>query len=117
MELNMKALRKKKGLTQEQIAKAIGASKRQVGAWERGENDLPMDYAVAIADLLDCTIDDMAGRVDYYFITIPEGDDDLEELAGLYRDMTDEGRKQLMIYARGLAATYPKNQVDKSETA
>lgn len=113
MKLSMRELRKSKKLTQQQVADAIGATKRQVGAWERGENDLPMDYAFEIADLLDCTVDDIAGRestVSYYAIDLNKVECD--ELCELYRSMTDEGQHQLLVYARGLAATYPKNQVD-----
>lgn len=62
MNLSLRDIRKRSGMTQDQLAKAIGATKRQVGAWERGENDLPMDYAWMIADLLQCSIDDIAGR-------------------------------------------------------
>ena len=53
METNLRKLRKANGYTQEQLASAIGATKRQVGAWERSENDLPMDYADQIATLFD----------------------------------------------------------------
>lgn len=128
MGLSMKDIRKKMGLTQAELAEDVGATKRQIGAWERGENDLPMDYASAIADRLKCSIDDLAGRTFSYSI-VYTGDakrkvepkiepkqpvellGEVGELLDLYRNMTDEGRKQLMIYARGLAATYPKNQV------
>ena len=44
MELNLREIRKKKGLTQNELALAVGATKRQIGAWERGENDLPMEF-------------------------------------------------------------------------
>lgn len=64
MELNLREIRKKKGLTQNELALAVGATKRQIGAWERGENDLPMDFALSIADTLGCTVDDIARRIE-----------------------------------------------------
>ena len=39
MELNLREIRKKKGMTQNELALAVGASKRQIGAWERGESN------------------------------------------------------------------------------
>ena len=35
----LKALREARGLSQDDVARAIGASMRQVGAWERAESD------------------------------------------------------------------------------
>lgn len=107
MELKLRMLRKDKGYTQEQLAKAINATKRQVGAWERGENDIPMDSAVLIADLLGCSIDDIAGRRvngRVFPLSIEE-----QELVDIMRTVTPEGQRQLMVYARGIAATYSKN--------
>ena len=115
MELKIKEMRKARKMTQQQLADAIGASKRQIGAWERGENELPMDYAVSIADLFDCTVDDVAGRVVYAVVSLDDQSkkqsNEADELLDLYRSMTDEGRYQLMVYARGLAATHPKNNL------
>ena len=122
MNLSMRELRKKKGLTQQQVAEAINATKRQVGAWERGENDLPMDYAFAIADLLDCTVDDIAGRsnVTYAPVTLSGALTANErELLDCYRAMTPERRETTLEDARNRAALSrrEKNQADNAETA
>jgi len=102
---SLKALRKRNGYTQEQLAKAIGATKRQVGAWERGENDLPLDYAVEIADLFGCSLDALIGAERQSGQLTP-----LEaELIGIMRSITPQGQQQLMVFARGVAASYPKN--------
>lgn len=105
MENRLKEIRKAHRLTQEQLADAIGATKRQVGAWERGENDLPLDYACTIADVLDCSLDSLACHVEYAYMRL---ETDEEELAEIYRSITPEGQHQLMVYARGIAATYSK---------
>ena len=107
METGLKKLRKASGYTQEQLAKAVGASTRQIGAWERSENELPMDYACTIADVLGCTLDDIACRVSYAVVELPGSDE--RELAEIYRSVTPEGQQQLMVFARGIAATYSKN--------
>ena len=107
MKLNLKALRKNRQLTQEQLAALIGASKRQVGAWERGENELTLDYAYAIADVFECTIDELANR---NTSGVSERASSLQlELLEITDNVTPEGMNQLMIYARGIASSYPKN--------
>ena len=100
---NLKQLRKAKRLTQEQLADAIGATKRQVGAWERGENELPMDYADTIATLFDCSLDELAGRIDYAFVKLPADESMTEDervLLSRFRRMNDE-RKMMFLDMAG----------------
>lgn len=99
---NLRKIRKSNGYTQEALAKAIGATKRQVGAWERGENDLPLDYAVEIADLFNCSLDSIA-RSSTGVTT------DEEELLAIWRALSPQGQQQLMLFARGCSSTFPKN--------
>lgn len=98
MELNLKELRKRKGMTQEELAAAVGATKRKIGAWERGENDIPMDYAVSIADVLNCTVDEIAGRK----TSVPVLSLDYTErlLIRLYRNLDNEARQLLVEQAK-----------------
>ena len=107
MQNAIKKLRKKAGMTQGALANAINATRRQVGAWERGENDLPLDFADAMADIFECSLDEIAGR--------ETNDDTEQELLKLYRSITDEGRYRLMIYARGLFYTYRKDKNKENE--
>lgn len=94
MRLYLKDLRKAKRLTQGQLADAVGATKRQIGAWERGENDLPLDYACAIADVLECTLDEIAGTEkqsnDVFLLN------DERRLLAMYRSMSPDYRAMLM---------------------
>lgn len=106
MKLNLKEIRKSRKMTQQELAHAVGATKRQIGAWERGENDIPMDYASTIADVLKCTMDDIAGRS----VLIAETDPAEKELVDIYRNLNAHGREQLMVFARGCAASFPLNQ-------
>lgn len=111
MKTGLRAIRKAHGYTQEQLAKAVGASTRQIGAWERSENELPMDYACTIADVLGCSLDDIACRVDCGSARVESGDE--RELAEIYGSVTPEGQRALMASARGIAATYSKNNNNK----
>lgn len=107
MELNLKELRKKKGMTQLELAAAVGATQRKIGAWERGENDIPMDFAVSIADVLDCSVDDIAGRS--HTATVLSLDWNERTLIRLYRNMDDSQREILLSTARNFAVANEKD--------
>ena len=108
MELNLKKLRKDKGFTQEKLAIAVGATKRQIGAWERGENDIPMDYAVSIADTLGCSVDEIAGRDKT--MPVPMLTYEERQIIRMYRSMNAQGRERLIEQAAFLAERHPLNQ-------
>lgn len=100
MLLTLRDIRKKKGFTQQELAAAVGATKRQIGAWERGENDLPMDYAVAIADVLGCSVDAIAGRksetpIPKFPLTAGE-----YELIVIFNKLDERDKKRLLAFAR-----------------
>lgn len=62
MDLRLRVLRKQHHMTQTELGRAIGASMRVVSAWEREETSLPLEDAARIADLFNCTLDELAGR-------------------------------------------------------
>lgn len=62
MGLQLKAMRRARKMTQEELASMIGQTARVVGSWERGESALPIDDAARIADVFDCSLDELAGR-------------------------------------------------------
>jgi len=94
MKLNMRKLRKEKGMTQTELGNCVSATTRQIGAWERGENELPLDYAYMIADALDCTIDELVNRPDFDYTHLKS--DDERSLVGLYRALPNSGKKALL---------------------
>lgn len=46
-------------LTQQQLAATIGATQKQISAWESGQNEPGLKFLKAIAYALDCAIDDL----------------------------------------------------------
>lgn len=50
------------GLTQEDLASAIGAAQSLVSAWEGGRRMLYIDDAIAIAQALDCKVAHLVGE-------------------------------------------------------
>lgn len=65
MNLQLKYLRKKAGYrNRADFVAALGDSYtvRKITSWENGERMLSLEQACDIADLLDCTLDELAGR-------------------------------------------------------
>lgn len=60
--INLMLRRREAGLSQQDIADAIGVSVGTVGNWERGIADIPFSKACLIADCLDITVEQLAGR-------------------------------------------------------
>ena len=59
-ETSFKRQRKRTGLTQEQVADALGIPLRSLQAYEEGEYSPPFDRAVRLASLYGCSVDDFA---------------------------------------------------------
>ena len=63
MQLQLERLRNEAGYSKrEDFAKHIGIGARQIKAWECGERRLRLEDACKLADFLNCTLDELAGR-------------------------------------------------------
>lgn len=62
MHLRLKAMREDRDMTQKELADAIGATLRKVSSWESLEVRIPLADAAKIADVFDCSLDELAGR-------------------------------------------------------
>ncbi|MBQ9147777.1 MAG: helix-turn-helix transcriptional regulator [Rikenellaceae bacterium] len=95
MNLKLKELRKSRGMRQEDLADAIFSTPRIVGAWERGETSLPLEDACSIADVLECTLDELAGREWVENATAEE-----TELVNCYREAPKASKDLILHTAR-----------------
>ncbi|MCR5422759.1 MAG: helix-turn-helix domain-containing protein [Bacilli bacterium] len=55
----MRALREKKKLSQEALAKLLNISRQSISKWEQGISYPSILYIVPIARILDCSLDDL----------------------------------------------------------
>lgn len=62
MHLKMKQIRVGLGLGQKDVAEKLGMPVRRYGSYERGERTLSLEDAARIADVFDCSLDELAGR-------------------------------------------------------
>ncbi|MDR0916406.1 MAG: helix-turn-helix transcriptional regulator [Oscillospiraceae bacterium] len=61
---NLKRLRRLRGVTQEELAGALGTSPQSVSNWERGDCYPDMELVPRIAGYFDVTLDDLFGMAD-----------------------------------------------------
>ena len=60
-DLQLRAIRTKKGLTLTELAEKIGSNYQAVGRWERGTTEITLGDALKVCRVLDCTLDELVG--------------------------------------------------------
>ena len=61
MNNNLKEIRKSRHITQEEMAKKLGVSYNQYFRYEKGTSDLSTDILVKLANILQCSTDEILG--------------------------------------------------------
>lgn len=81
-------MRARSGMTQGEVADAIGVNIAAYRSWENGRRMLNLEQASQLADLFACTLDDLAGRVP------PQAPEDkrLARVVGAYEAAGESGR-------------------------
>ncbi len=105
--MKLREHRQNAGLTQDQVATALGMPKKTYQNYEREVREADSDVLCAIADLYGVTLDELVGRE-----PIASGyKDECEiELVSIYRGMSDEGKKTLLSIALTLSGVFgPRN--------
>lgn len=101
MNLQLKRLRKEAGYkSRASFAKALGTNERNIKAWELGETNLSLKQACDCADLLDCSLDELAGRD---FSPPAYSDPWQAELNRCYEDSTPDRKRRIVDTARDAA--------------
>ena len=96
--------------TQEDAAHEFGVSMSTYQKWEQGVGRLNGEILSELADFYGVSIEYLLARTpDPSPLPRTSGpSDEVGELLRLYDSMNASGRLHLMVYARGLAATFPK---------
>lgn len=117
MNIQLKKLRKRKGISQEEMAVSLGIKTSRYGTWERGERMPSLEQAYNCAVILGCTIDEICG----YNPPKKTYTDPLQErLNGYYESMNEKGQSLLVESAKHMSSStelriekerqYPYNQ-------
>lgn len=106
---NMQNLRIKAGFKSARaFAEHIGMSVDTYTGYEQGK-PMPLNTAWKLADLLDCTMDELAGRR-YPRTPVPLEDERKHRLDELYDSMSDVGREKVVGYAEDIAFVHPRDR-------
>lgn len=95
MELRLREIRKSRNMTQTQLGKEVGVSMRVVSGWERNETDISLIDAARVADVLECTLDELVGR-DFHTDRADPLTSEEDRLVSLYRDANAQGQATIM---------------------
>lgn len=57
--MNLNSIRKAKGISQKELAVAVGVTERRLQGWEYGEREPDIRNLIALADTLGCTVDQL----------------------------------------------------------
>lgn len=109
---NLKALRKKKEWTQEEMAEAIGVSSQSVSKWERGDTYPDITLLPALANLYKVSIDAIIGM---------DKINDMEARTAVFKSGHEhlrqgDGKAAAAVFAEALK-TYPSDESIMSELA
>lgn len=116
MNLQLMRLRKEAGYrNRDDFAKALGLNPLTYKGWETGRTRLKLEDACDIADFLQCTLDELAGRD---FSPAEYSDPRQAELNSCYENMNESGKDTLVSVARSMERdTANRIEKERSERA
>ena len=122
MEIQLKRLRKEAGYrSRREFAAALGDgfTERRITSWENGERMISLEQACVLADFLNCTLDELAGR-SFSTPAAAPADPAHEELVRCYDACTPERRDRMLQDAREkafMSREFSEPAVDAGEQA
>lgn len=104
MVVKLKEFRQKRGMTQEDVANALGIPKKTYQNYEREVREADSSILCALADLYDVTLDELMGRTaiptEELHALIAEAESQQDELVGIFQNLNASGRALLLSIAR-----------------
>lgn len=115
MRFRLKELREARHMTQADLANSIGRTLRVISAWEREETQITLESAAIIADVFDCTLDELAGRE---FPLPSYSDANQARLNALYGESDAEAQADILKAAENAhAASLGRTEIPGEEGA
>ena len=81
---NLVKLRRRKGLSQQQVAELLGVSRQTISNWEGGQGAPALDRAAELARIYEVSLDDLSGTVEVITSCRGESGRDLHVLLGVH---------------------------------
>ena len=112
MKNRLRGLRKGKDLNQTQIAAVLRISQRGYSKYETGENDIPTQVLLRLADFYGVSVDYLLGRDETPAAQPPRGGSGRLQLAALRREhgMTQAQTAALLGCSASLYAKYERSE-------
>ena len=110
MEIHLRELRRRAGLSQDEIAARLGIKKSRYGTWERGERMPSLKQAYDCAIVLGCTIDEIAG-LDRERLRSP--DPRRQSMLDSYDALTEDGK----VLASEMVASVARDPLRRANAA
>lgn len=102
--LRLKQIRESQKISQQEMADRLGVKVRTYGSWEREEAPISFPVVTQCAEILGCTTDDIAGRIEYAVVSLDDGlSSDEQALVESYRACTRERQRIILMTARDMA--------------
>lgn len=109
--MRLKELREEKGLTQTEVATAIGGSQSNLAKWEKEKVEPTADAICKLADFFNVSTDYLLGRSDELGSvvmpapTAPALSDDERKLLDYYSQMSHPMKIRVIAYCEGMLST------------
>ena len=115
MNFQLRQLREKSQFkTRDALALATGFSVRRIQSWENGERRPTLEDACVLADVLGCTLDELAGRE----LSPREYSDERQAtLNELYSYLDDANKSAAVGAVRGIAAAQAEEKTTAERAA
>lgn len=113
---NLKFLRKKRNMTQQQVADAIGIGMQAYSYYEKDERDPSPATLCKLADFFNVTIDELLGRTPISSI-FDDARIEQPEILQLYEQMTPDEQMYLLNSARGIVFAHGANSTNNKKWA
>ena len=103
--LKIKELREEKELSQEEVARGINTSQRNIGRWEKEENEPTASFLIKLADYFEVSVDYLIGRTDELGIIQKENSltKNESELLYLFKKLDTIKQNKVIGYCYALA--------------
>ncbi len=104
MGLRLRELREAHDLNVSQMCERLGVKDSRYRKWESETNAIPIDMACMCADILHCSLDELAGRERRPTAVASYTDPRQARLNGLWTELSDAGKAHLLHAAESEAA-------------
>lgn len=94
--VRLRAARKERGYTQEQLAELTKLSTRHIASIEKGEANPSFEVLYTITTVLGVSFDAIFSPAD------EQVESEIQEIAGLYRACPEQGRRLILVAIRAL---------------